>query len=192
MKYKHGEYTKQKILYAAFELFAEQGYSSTSIVDIMQKIGLTKGGFYNHYGSKKELLFDVIHYFYNREVLLREPPAPENLIDWVVEQANLQRKAHSKEVWKKAYLEIRANMKHDSYVQETMSEVYQKWLVILTDLTKQAQRAGVIRQDHTSEDLAEMIIVTFDGFMMTRHILESSCVEDFRRYLEILLKPRDI
>ena len=50
------ELSTTKILDAALELFAEEGYDRTSINKIAQKAGVSKGLIYNYYDSKEELL----------------------------------------------------------------------------------------------------------------------------------------
>lgn len=42
---------------AAFELFAEQGYESTTVADIAGRAGLTARTFFRHYADKREVLF---------------------------------------------------------------------------------------------------------------------------------------
>jgi len=51
----HKPITRQKILSAASRLFAAKGYAGTSIDEIMQACGLTRGGFYAHFASKAQL-----------------------------------------------------------------------------------------------------------------------------------------
>ena len=50
--------TRDRLLEAAMELFARQGYASTSIADIQQACGLSpgSGALYKHFPSKKALL----------------------------------------------------------------------------------------------------------------------------------------
>jgi AcrR family transcriptional regulator len=50
--------TRERLLEAAMELFARQGYASTSIADIQQACGLSpgSGALYKHFPSKKALL----------------------------------------------------------------------------------------------------------------------------------------
>lgn len=50
------EQTRQQILDAAFDLFAREGFSKTSIAAIAQKAGVSKGLIYHYFGSKKEML----------------------------------------------------------------------------------------------------------------------------------------
>ena len=48
--------TKERILEAALELFAQSGYSGTSMNDIAKQMGITKGALYKHYTGKQEIL----------------------------------------------------------------------------------------------------------------------------------------
>ena len=51
--------TRARILTAAVELFAEQGYDSTSVAQVIGQAGVAKGGFYHHFVSKEALLYEV-------------------------------------------------------------------------------------------------------------------------------------
>lgn len=50
---------KEKIRDAGIQLFDENGFKSTSINDIVDFIGVTKGTFYYYFSSKEELLKDI-------------------------------------------------------------------------------------------------------------------------------------
>lgn len=57
---KHPEETVNLILDVAFRLFMEKGYESTSIQDIIDRLGgLSKGAIYHHFKSKEDILFAV-------------------------------------------------------------------------------------------------------------------------------------
>ena len=49
-----GEETHNRILDAALEAFARKGYDDTSVAEICQLAGVTKGGFYHHFPSKSD------------------------------------------------------------------------------------------------------------------------------------------
>jgi AcrR family transcriptional regulator len=51
--------SRERILVTATELFARQGYDATSITQLIEQAGLTKGGFYHHFASKEALLYEV-------------------------------------------------------------------------------------------------------------------------------------
>lgn len=52
--------TKARILESALELFAEKGYSGTSMRDIAKRLGITKAALYKHYASKQEIFEAVM------------------------------------------------------------------------------------------------------------------------------------
>ena len=55
-----GRATHKKILMAATELFARQGYHKTTITDIAQAVNLTSGAVFHHFPSKEALLEAVV------------------------------------------------------------------------------------------------------------------------------------
>jgi AcrR family transcriptional regulator len=52
--------TRQRILDVAVELFIEQGFAGTSVRDISERLGMTKGSLYYHFASKEELLHALV------------------------------------------------------------------------------------------------------------------------------------
>ena len=57
--------TRSRIIQQAAELFNQQGYSGSSIADVMEATGLKKGGIYNHFKSKEELALEAFDYAYS-------------------------------------------------------------------------------------------------------------------------------
>ncbi|ALS79388.1 TetR family transcriptional regulator [Planococcus kocurii] len=51
---------KQQILSAAYKLFINKGYNPSSIQDILDDAGVSKGTFYNYFGSKSECLMAIM------------------------------------------------------------------------------------------------------------------------------------
>ncbi|MFE0422649.1 TetR/AcrR family transcriptional regulator [Streptomyces sp. NPDC058953] len=49
----------RKLLSAATRLFAEHGYDGTSVQEIVEAAGVTKGALYHYFGSKEDLLQEV-------------------------------------------------------------------------------------------------------------------------------------
>jgi AcrR family transcriptional regulator len=50
---------RARVLDAAVELFAQQGYDGTSVTQVITRAGVAKGGFYHHFASKEALLYEV-------------------------------------------------------------------------------------------------------------------------------------
>lgn len=52
-----------KLIQAAWELFRENGYESTTINDIIRHSGTSRGSFYHHFRSKEDLVFCLAYFF---------------------------------------------------------------------------------------------------------------------------------
>ena len=60
-----------RIIKESIDLFDKKGFSKTSIQDIVDTIGVTKGTFYYYFKSKQELLMDI-HLNYIKELLAEQ------------------------------------------------------------------------------------------------------------------------
>ncbi len=56
---KYPEETVNRILDAAAQLFTERGYDKTSLQDIIQMTGLSKGAIYHHFASKEDIFLKI-------------------------------------------------------------------------------------------------------------------------------------
>jgi AcrR family transcriptional regulator len=52
--------TRERLLRAAAEVFADRGYDGTRVADIATAAGVSNGAMYAHFGSKAELLVDAL------------------------------------------------------------------------------------------------------------------------------------
>jgi AcrR family transcriptional regulator len=53
--------TRERLLQAAAEVFAERGYDGTRVADIAAAAGVSNGALYAHFGSKADLLVAALH-----------------------------------------------------------------------------------------------------------------------------------
>ncbi len=66
--------TKEKIVYAAMLLFAQKGYSSTSVADILQAAGVNAGSLYYFFPGKQDVLLAVLDaYLHGIHPMLLQP-----------------------------------------------------------------------------------------------------------------------
>jgi AcrR family transcriptional regulator len=84
---------KQHVIKKAHQLFVEKGFHATSIQDILDYSGISKGTFYNYFASKNELLMALFKMIYKRleqernKLLIGQDPAD---IDIFIRQIALQ------------------------------------------------------------------------------------------------------
>jgi AcrR family transcriptional regulator len=84
---------KQHVIKMAHQLFIDKGFQATSIQDILDYSGISKGTFYNYFPSKNELLIEMVRSIYSQlekernELLIGQDPAD---IDIFIQQIELQ------------------------------------------------------------------------------------------------------
>ncbi|MEH7094303.1 TetR/AcrR family transcriptional regulator [Neobacillus vireti] len=69
---------KHKLIETGIQLFDQNGFKSTSVQDIVQLLGVTKGTFYYYFNSKEELLKDI-HLIYIEELVQQQEKIIKNL-----------------------------------------------------------------------------------------------------------------
>lgn len=78
MSKKNERNTKGRIITAAWDLFYEQGYEDTTIEEIIEKSGTSKGSFY-HYFEGKDALLGSLSYIFDEEYARLQPLLPEDM-----------------------------------------------------------------------------------------------------------------
>ena len=77
MKKKNSRNTKGKIVSAAWQLFYEQGYDDTTIEEIVEVSGTSKGSFYHYFEGKDALLSSLSYLFDEKYEELMETMDPD-------------------------------------------------------------------------------------------------------------------
>lgn len=57
--------TRDRILATAAELFAGRGYSSASLQDVADRLGITKAALYYHFDSKDDILLTILRPYFD-------------------------------------------------------------------------------------------------------------------------------
>lgn len=75
---KNGKNTKSKIINAAWDLFYEIGYENTTVEEIIEKSGTSKGSFY-HYFEGKDALLSSLSYVFDQEYTRLQETLPDSM-----------------------------------------------------------------------------------------------------------------
>jgi AcrR family transcriptional regulator len=84
--------TRDRLLAAAAELFAERGVNGTSVEQIVERAGYTRGAFYGNFDDKNDLVIDLLYQRTRRE--LEELRGLDELTLARLRQFNLDRATH--------------------------------------------------------------------------------------------------
>lgn len=198
---KSGSDTKQKILVVAKELALKQGHVSTSIDEIIEKTGITKGSFFYHFSNKQELSYALIEQFSSIEMQILE----ENLVkckklskdplQQLLIFVGLIQEIH-------ADLEINhigclfasysyQNQLNDEKVKALVDKTLDEWKNELANLIKEAVKKYPSKVDVKPFDLADLFLVTLEGaYVMSRikndPVIVQSHLEQYKNYLEAI------
>ena len=77
MPRKNTRNTRGRIISAAWKLFYEQGYEDTTVEEIIEKSGTSKGSFYHYFEGKDGLLGSLSYIFDEEYAKLQEQLPPE-------------------------------------------------------------------------------------------------------------------
>lgn len=122
-------HTKNDIKAAATKLFSQNGYSDTSIQDIVQLSGYSIGAFYGHFASKKELATELwmdamLANIQETTQLGLQFESRDSFIDYLIEHAQMIRN-HS------LLNAISAHCSFPPAVQQTILEHAKQYFVML-------------------------------------------------------------
>jgi len=74
---KKARNTKSRIVTAAWKLFYEQGYDDTTVEEIIEASGTSRGSFYHYFEGKDALLSSLSYLFDDKYVSLMEAVEPD-------------------------------------------------------------------------------------------------------------------
>ena len=198
---KSGSQTKQKILSVAKELALKQGHVSTSIDEIIEKTGITKGSFFYHFPSKQQLSNALIEEFSSAEiVLLRETlntckKLSKDPLQQLLIFVGLIQEAHT-ELDERLIGCLFAsysyqNQLEDENIKTMVHETLDEWKKELENLIREVMQKHIIKKEVDPSELAEMFLVTLEGaYVMSRikhnpEIIQSH-LEQYKNYIEAL------
>ncbi|ATF12741.1 TetR family transcriptional regulator [Brevibacillus sp. HB1.2] len=157
-----GEKTKQHIVEKATELFSQKGYSATSIEDICQATGASKGSLYYHFKNKEQLFLYLLEKQYNEwEYLWQEKEKEfETSIDKLYGLAVFFLEDYLSHPLKKAGEEFSGSQLADPVILEQVLEMLGSTYTLYTSLFQE----GIDRGEFAPCDPEEMAMI-LEGLM---------------------------
>ena len=189
-----GERTREKILEEARLVFKRKGFGATTINDLLNAAGTTKGNLYFHFADKEAVGLEVLRreqqsfYRFLDQALAGKSPA--------VGLDNFFRKALEKQsqqgfvggcLFGNTALETSDTA---PVFAGLVQEVFAEWMRKLEQKIASAQVDEQIRTDISAGELAEMVVATIEGGIMQSRLQKSATplkrsLETLRRVLEL-------
>lgn len=188
------EATQQLIVEQSFKLFYENGFSKTSIPEIMNKTGLSKGAFYHHFKSKRELGETVIKNIvrkriYDSMITPLNNYQKENVIGLLCRIFTERIQSFSTE---EKRLGCPANNLinelgcSDAVFRKILKQLINDWKSMLIKVLEAGKLKKEIREDVNSSAVAIYLISGFEGVRGIRKVFDDDLI--LIEYLETLKK----
>jgi AcrR family transcriptional regulator len=157
--------TRERLIDAATQVFAEQGYDGTRLQDVARAAGLTTGAVYSNFRNKGELLFEAIGGRTAIEIdeLLREveaeslPVALRELGRWIVERRD-----------RSLLVDAVAAARRDPDLAAHLHDRARAREAWLAELARAAQAGGAIESDIDPDALARFCTTIAMGTLVVR------------------------
>lgn len=156
---------KEKLSECALKLFKEFGYKHVSIDQIVAAAGTSKGGFYHYYSSKDELLAEVWE------------SMDDNFEEWYLNAKADHSSIELLYLFNKTVLRaIECDMEFEqifllystqlNFTDKTrLFRNSRKYNQIITDIIRNGQNCGEIRQDLSCRELTKMYVTVQRGIV---------------------------
>ena len=183
---------RERLLDEGVALLMEQGYHGTGLQEIVQKVGVPKGSFYNYFPSKEEFSAEVVQHYI--EPFIRQ-------LD-----AHLQRKDISAEAALRSYFdELIAETEQKNFkggcllgnligeigdtselCQTSLREAVHRYREKLREGLARGQKEGSFRKDMDARDMADFLVNVWQGALLRMKIERS--VRPLAQVCDMLLK----
>ncbi|SHE39491.1 transcriptional regulator, TetR family [Seinonella peptonophila] len=186
--------TISKLIDTGYRLFALKGFTQTSINDIVQEAGYSKGAFYAHFSSKEEFLIQVIServqgYFKKLESILYKEER-EMVELFAIYSAELATQAY-KESLSAILFELVVTTNQYPHAKKMLIDLFENWRASLAYLLQQFQQKKLIRNKMDARILANTAISVFHGFLLQNYLDERVAYLDFVPAFLQLIDPID-
>lgn len=169
------EKTKQFIIEQTASLFNKKGYAGTSLNDITQATGLTKGSIYGNFGGKDEVALAVFDYNLKKVTSIFEAEmstctsTQEKLMVYVKVYSQFQDFAFPAGGCPMQNTAIEADDTHPQLKKKALAAIM-TWKKAITGIIEQGIKNKEIKKDVNAEQMALTMIATIEGMTMITNL----------------------
>jgi AcrR family transcriptional regulator len=160
--------TRDYLLQAAAQVFAEHGYHGASLDQVAAVAGFTKGAVYSNFKNKEDLFLALLEAGYDREMTalketieVSEVPPEARLSDFVgLIRGEMD---HMPDNWGALYMEFSLYAMRNPVARARLNELEQADILAVAELIEQGRHERGIESDQSAENIARIIVALFRG-----------------------------
>lgn len=183
--YAKGLARRQEILDRAIEVFAAKGAEGTSLRAIAERIGVSHAALLHYFGSREELLVEVLR---NWELRRADPRDEDEVVGTMV-------RAAERNVTIPGFVALYTSLLAGSlepdkqFSREFFAARFARIRERITELIRTGQDAGTIRTGIEPDAMAALVIAASDG-LQTQWLLEPTVdIAKSLQLLNVILEP---
>ncbi len=160
---------KNHILMAALTCFSSKGYFQSTMDDIVREAGLSKGGVYVHFGSKRELFLALFDWATDEMGILQSltvtgATAHEKLVNALAGMITSVTSPTFQEI-SPLLLDIWLQNLHDADLKQMVASQYTQFRQPLIQIIEEGIADGTFKSVDAAS-LANILLAAFDGLMV--------------------------
>lgn len=174
------EHSREHILEKGLDLFSERGYHGTGLNDILKACGVSKGSFYNFFGSKEQFAVEIIEHHHSIE-----------FERWETESSKLSGRQFEKckQMMKMEIERYESDANHKGCLitnlsgelgdaspafKQAIQKSFKEVLVAIEEDLITSQREGDVRTDISAKQLAHLVLDTWHGALLRMQVESST------------------
>jgi TetR/AcrR family transcriptional repressor of nem operon len=165
------KHDRNKVLQTATGLFSEKGYTALGVDEILKQTGMTKGAFYNAFGSKESFLLETLELYSekNTQRLLNkltpqgELKAIEQLEQFYIEMLEMQDRINHRGCLVNSMMTELGGLNPN--ITDAINTHFETIIKNIAPIIQQAQNEGDLVSTISAEEIAEVLHSSFYGIL---------------------------
>ena len=178
------EKTRQFIIEKTAPIFNRKGYAATSLADITEATGLTKGSIYGNFENKEEVVIEALRYNVSKRSggLDEVISASQNPLDALIGMLEYHREKLMQVLKTGGCPMLNAATEADNhldFLKNTVQRQFQGWQMKFIKVIEDGQVQGYFKKDISADNYAKEFIMLIEG-----GILLSGTLDD-KKYMDL-------
>ncbi len=201
---RKGQASRERILMTAKKLVMQKGFAGTSIDDILENGGFSKGAFFHHFKSKAELAEELVRWHSAQDLAMfrtlaaqvearRDDPLDQMMLFLKLFEDYISNSEDPSPGCMYAVYTYES-MQFAPEVRDFVSDTLRDWTAIYVRKFHEILDTYTPVRPVTARQLAEMIVSIIEGALVLQRAygnveIAARQSEQFRSYLELLFRP---
>lgn len=191
---------KKELVEIAKKVFIKKGFVHTSMQDIMEKAGISRGALYSYFDNIEDVFLEVLKYDDQKDIQYfvssDEGSIWLQLKNWVEEQRLYIERIDQTLLYARAEFFLSSNYANDKDNFPYISERYNRIIEAIEEVLNEGKRKGEFRPQQSTRSIARYLVSFIDGLMLDTFQLghEQTKVKEQLSVLlftlEILINPK--